>query len=313
MREPGHLDGKYLALWIGLVCLVCLGCFFSLERTPTWIVVSLTTIFTPVNYFVGSGYTEVDSAPTHQGVFSHEKVVEGHRYRDLRERNLGMFFAGEVWRLQRNVTVLELGCGNGQVTYNLNTVPGVKCLGLDGYKGIQSLGSNYQQWNLEEFYPLPDVDYVISFEVAEHISPKFEHNFIETLVQAKVGILLSWAYIGQGGHGHVNEHSQSYLIRHIGREGFVYCPSLSHQLAQGFGRGFFHEWEYRNLLVFFNEKAFQSVSCDLPLRDFARAEALALLLLAALLLYVLREVLCPCVKGLRFSRTGWTGGKIMAD
>ena len=43
----------------------------------------------------------------------------------------------------------------------------------------------------------------------EHISPKFEHNFIETLVQAKVGILLSWAYIGQGGHGHVNEHSQS--------------------------------------------------------------------------------------------------------
>eukprot|EP00913_Durusdinium_trenchii_P031763 g29748.t1 len=52
---------------------------------------------------------------------------------------------GEVWRLQRNVTVLELGCGNGQVTYNLNTVPGVKCLGLDGYKGIQSLGSNYQQ------------------------------------------------------------------------------------------------------------------------------------------------------------------------
>lgn len=57
-------------------CLLCAAtfCFLTLDKTPTWIVYGLTLIFTPMNYFLGSGYTEVASAPMHQGIFSHDQV-----------------------------------------------------------------------------------------------------------------------------------------------------------------------------------------------------------------------------------------------
>ena len=232
-------------------------------------------------------------------------MVEGATARDLREKALGMFFAGEVWRLGRNVTVLEMGCGNGQVTYNLNTVPGVNCLGLDGYKGIRSLGDNYRQWNLERYFPA-HADYVISFEVAEHIAPEFEDNFVRTLAQAKVAVLVSWAFVGQSGHGHVNEHTQSYVIRRLERENFRYCPALSHQLVQGFARGFFREWEWRNLVVMIQNDA-EEVACDLPLREFAQAELLALALLSLVL------ATWPWLPKVKLSARAWAGSKVMAD
>lgn len=53
---------------------------------------------------------------------------------------------------------------------------------------------------------------MVSFdEVPEHIAPEHEEELMQTLTQAKVAIVVSWALLGQAGHGHVNEHSQSYL------------------------------------------------------------------------------------------------------
>eukprot|EP00438_Fugacium_kawagutii_P012686 Skav207528 [mRNA] locus=scaffold907:419280:422105:+ [translate_table: standard] len=141
-----------------------------------------------------------------------------------------------------------------------------------------------------------EVDYVFSFEVPEHIAPEHEDELVQTLTQAKVAIVVSWALLGQAGHGHINEHSQSYVIRQLEKRSFHYCPSLSHDLARGMDRRN-RPWEYRNLVVLVSEQHLDSLFCELPLRDFAIAEAWALLFLGLVLLYVLRESLVVGAQG----------------
>ncbi|CAE7210556.1 unnamed protein product [Symbiodinium microadriaticum] len=199
--------------------------------------------------------------------FLSEAVVEGQSSRNRRELNVGSFLAAEVWRLGRNVTALELGCGNGQLSYSLNTIPGIRCIGLDGYKAIRNLGSNYRQWDLQTFFPMEEVDFTLSFEIGEHIAPEAEESFLGTLRQAREGIVLAWATPGQAGHGHVNGRWQRYLIRELEKGHTRYCLALSHQLAQGMSAGFHALWEYRNLMVFVAKDS--PHVCDLPTRDLA--------------------------------------------
>ena len=70
-------------------------------------------------------------------------------------------------------------------------------------------------------YGRPIYDWVISLEVAEHISPKHENTYLSNLVRhAKTGIILSWAWPGQGGHSHVNERNLTYVIDVMKKFGF---------------------------------------------------------------------------------------------
>jgi hypothetical protein len=55
-------------------------------------------------------------------------------------------------------------------------------------------------------------DWVISFEVGEHIPKKFEEIFISNLKGANIkGVIISWAVKGQGGKSHVNEKNNEYI------------------------------------------------------------------------------------------------------
>ena len=70
-------------------------------------------------------------------------------------------------------------------------------------------------------YGRPIYDWIISLEVAEHISPKHEKTFLSNLVRhAKTGIILSWAWPGQGGYSHVNEQNLTYVIDVMKNFGF---------------------------------------------------------------------------------------------
>mmetsp|Transcript_35096 Transcript_35096/g.80852 ORF Transcript_35096/g.80852 Transcript_35096/m.80852 type:complete len:324 (-) Transcript_35096:306-1277(-) len=266
------------------LCLLYLSAsiYFGNGKDLPVFVYCIGIVASAINSVLGIGFQPVSAAPRHQGYFSQEQVVDAYTERSLREINLGQFLAGEVWSLRKNLTVLELGCGRGQLTYNLNSVPGVRCLGLDGYKGIRQLGDTYRQWDLQQFFRMEDVDFTVSIEVGEHIPNVYEENFFRTLLQAKHGIILAWATPGQAGHGHVNGHWQSFLRRRIeGENRHRYCLALSHQLVQGFSHQGFHSlWEYRNLMVFVDKES--DHICDMPLRDFV--EILCTVLLLTLLL-----------------------------
>ena len=70
-------------------------------------------------------------------------------------------------------------------------------------------------------YGRPIYDWILSLEVAEHIPPKHENTFLSNLARhAKTGIILSWAWPGQGGHSHVNERNITYVINVMKKFGF---------------------------------------------------------------------------------------------
>ena len=56
-------------------------------------------------------------------------------------------------------------------------------------------------------------DWVMSFEVGEHIDRAFEGEFIRNIHKLnRKGIVLSWANLGQQGFHHVNTRSPQYVF-----------------------------------------------------------------------------------------------------
>ncbi|XP_042203182.1 uncharacterized protein LOC121853239 isoform X2 [Homarus americanus] len=63
-------------------------------------------------------------------------------------------------------------------------------------------------------------DWIMSLEVGEHIPKAGEKNFIDNLVKhACVGVVLSWAVPGQGGHSHVNCRTNDYVKDQMAKRG----------------------------------------------------------------------------------------------
>jgi cyclopropane fatty-acyl-phospholipid synthase-like methyltransferase len=119
--------------------------------------------------------------------------------------------------------IVDLGCGMGNyVKYfrskSLNSDgfdgnPNTPTL-TDGACGIRDLSEPFR---FDEPY-----DWVMSLEVGEHLPKQFESTFIENLHNNnKHGILLSWAVVGQGGHGHVNERNNDYIRGRMSTLGYV--------------------------------------------------------------------------------------------
>jgi hypothetical protein len=66
-------------------------------------------------------------------------------------------------------------------------------------------------------------DWVMSMEVGEHIPAEFEQILLDNIARhAREGVLLTWAVPGQGGHHHVNMHTNDYIIKKLADRGFAY-------------------------------------------------------------------------------------------
>ena len=62
----------------------------------------------------------------------------------------------------------------------------------------------------------------MSLEVGEHLPKEHEDAFMENLHRHNVhGIVLSWATVGQGGTGHVNEQDNEYIKAKICGKGYT--------------------------------------------------------------------------------------------
>lgn len=95
---------------------------------------------------------------------------------------------------------------------------------------------------------LPITDWVISFEVGEHIPTTFEGMFVRNLHRHnRKGIILSWAIPGQPGKAHINNHSNDYLIGVFESLGYVHDVSLSNRFRNPDKN---YKWFTRSLMVF---------------------------------------------------------------
>jgi SAM-dependent methyltransferase len=113
-------------------------------------------------------------------------------------------------------SIVDVGCGRGTWLQAAHELGCERLTGLDGH------------WNSAEKMVLPNIlfqpadlnlsldlsgdqfELAMSLEVAEHLSPQYSENFVETLSSAADAVLFSAAYTGQPGDDHINTRPHSF-------------------------------------------------------------------------------------------------------
>jgi len=110
--------------------------------------------------------------------------------------------------------IADIGCGTGTFLAAALEMGAQEAFGFEGAWVSQDMlderNINFQTHDLEQALSGPEVDLVLSLEVAEHLSPGRAETFIAELCAMAPAVLFSAAIPGQGGVGHVNEQWPSY-------------------------------------------------------------------------------------------------------
>lgn len=125
--------------------------------------------------------------------------------------------------LPRETPVLDLGCGLGAYLAALARV-GYRCRGVEGTPGIAKAAAFDGIVEADLAQPL-ELDWprssVISLEVAEHLRPEDEPQYLATIDRyCERWLVLSWAVPGQPGHGHINCRPNAYVYDRMTALGF---------------------------------------------------------------------------------------------
>jgi len=165
-------------------------------------------------------------------------------------KRLYEFFTGK--------TVIDLGAGLGQYEKYFNELReatyghgGPKSIiPYDGAENIELVTKGYVKWaDLTEPQDLGTYDWVMSLEVAEHISKQNENVFLQNLHRHNTeGIIMSWAVKNQGGHFHINEQNSDYVIPKVTSLGYIYDEKLSQELR--ILGNMTHHWFSKTVYVF---------------------------------------------------------------
>lgn len=111
----------------------------------------------------------------------------------------------------------DFGAGVGQFGHALRAQLGTnfEYYGYDGAGNVEEFTKNYTHFtDLTQPLNLKRTDWVFSSEVGEHIPHLFEKQVIANIHAHNCrGIILTWAVLGQDGKGHINCHSNEYLIK----------------------------------------------------------------------------------------------------
>jgi hypothetical protein len=115
-----------------------------------------------------------------------------------------------------HLTLLDFGAGVGQ--YGRALIAAQPQLarayrGFDGAGNVENVTKGFVRFfDLTTNLALGRSDWVMSIEVGEHVSHRYEEQLIRNLHAHNCrGIVLSWAKLFQQGVAHVNCHSESYL------------------------------------------------------------------------------------------------------
>ena len=142
-------------------------------------------------------------------------------------------------------SVLDLGCGRGGYgRYFAANAPSVRWLGLDGAEGIEEVTDGFVSFADLSNGVLPPAahrpwEWVMSLEVAEHLTRAAEPSFVHQLVsRATKGVLLSWAApLGPAGWHHINCQSAVYVECAMAQVGLQLSANLTDHLRRAVALG----------------------------------------------------------------------------
>ena len=130
-------------------------------------------------------------------------------------------------------SINDFGAGIGQYGHALLSAdPRHRWSGYDGAGNVEEVTDGFVQFfDLTLPLSLPRADWVLSLEVGEHIPRDYEMNYLRNLHAHNCrGMVLSWAYLGKWGVGHVNTHSGAYLLNATAALGYTLDQSATQLL-----------------------------------------------------------------------------------
>eukprot|EP00585_Thalassiosira_rotula_P008075 CAMPEP_0196139394 /NCGR_PEP_ID=MMETSP0910-20130528/6686_1 /TAXON_ID=49265 /ORGANISM="Thalassiosira rotula, Strain GSO102" /LENGTH=331 /DNA_ID=CAMNT_0041400111 /DNA_START=135 /DNA_END=1127 /DNA_ORIENTATION=- len=131
-------------------------------------------------------------------------------------------------------SINDFGAGVGQYKHAiLSERPGITWNSYDGAGNVHEYTQGFVDYvDLTLPLELPRSDWVLSLEVGEHVGSDYEAMLIRNLHHHNCkGIILSWGIVGQnGGHSHVNNHSNNYIISVFEELGYIEDLDLKKKL-----------------------------------------------------------------------------------
>lgn len=146
----------------------------------------------------------------------------------------------------------DFGAGVGQYKAAVQRErPRVNWRSFDGAGNIETYTNSFVSWaDLTMPISIPTADWAISLEVGEHVPNKFEAMVVRNLHKHNCkGIILSWAILKQGGHSHVNCHSNAYVIDLFHDLGYVEDKVLKRKFRGSKSEGQYG-WFLKSLMIF---------------------------------------------------------------
>ena len=133
----------------------------------------------------------------------------------------------------------DFGAGVGQYGRALLALDSrYRYRGYDGAGNVLEVSDRFTNYfDLTVPLSLPRADWVMSLEVGEHIPSRFEATVIRNLHAHNCrGIILSWAYLGKKGVGHVNNHGSRYLVQLFDELGYNFNATATKRLRESRSR-----------------------------------------------------------------------------
>tara|TARA_R110002110_G_scaffold85229_1_gene221519 strand:- start:370 stop:975 length:606 start_codon:yes stop_codon:yes gene_type:complete len=175
------------------------------------------------------------------------------------QKVLAEYFVPKIAERFNPKYVLDVGCGTGQWLdeyrkYNIKT-KGVEGSSNAFIEMSEETKDNVLQWDLRDKIEEEDysIDFVQSFEVAEHIEEEYANVFIHNLIKDDPDIvLLTAAPIGQEGGGvqHVNCQEREYWMKKMKDKDYLFNQELLNEIKDWGTPNDCPLWWCSNLMVF---------------------------------------------------------------
>lgn len=147
-------------------------------------------------------------------------------------------------------TLLDFGCGTGYYLKHIQeNAINVLAVGVEPYAQEHTAleSANIVSADLTTDFNLGVIGNLLCLEVLEHIPNALQETAIRNITKhCNNYLIISWAHIGQDGHGHINEKDQKDVIHLFESRGFTFCSEESLKAREAAQLW----WLKKNLCVF---------------------------------------------------------------